>query len=72
MINTNNIAKIIGERVKIQRKKQEIDQEKLAEMTNIHKNTMSKIERGIVLPRVYTLVKIANALNVNINDLLYL
>ena len=68
---TNNTAKILGKQIKIQRIKREIAQEKLAIMANIHRNTLSKIERGIVLPKVITLIKIANALNININDLIY-
>ena len=68
--DTNNLPKLIGKRIRIERIKREIAQEELAEKADIHRTTMSKVERGIGYPAMDTLVKIANALDINIEDLL--
>lgn len=69
MINVDNLSKNIGKRIKIERVKHEISQEELAERSGLHRTTLSKIERGLEIAGVDTLVRIANALNISMNDL---
>ncbi|TES93330.1 MAG: XRE family transcriptional regulator [Candidatus Cloacimonadota bacterium] len=52
------------------RKKKGWSQEKLAREANISYNTLIKIERnGIENPKIETVIKLADALNVTIDDL---
>lgn len=69
-IDRNAFPKLIGKQIRIERIKREIAQEELAEKAEIHRTTMSKVERGIGYPSMDTLIKIANALEINIEDLL--
>jgi transcriptional regulator with XRE-family HTH domain len=63
-----NNLKLIGPKIKEIRKKQGISQEKLAEMTAVHHQTIIRIENSHTIPTIETLNKIATALKVNIND----
>lgn len=56
----------IGERIREERHKQNLTQEKLAEMAEISESFMGHIERGGRTLSIETLVKISNALNLNI------
>ena len=56
--------KAIGKRIKIARIKADLTQERLAEMVEISPTHMSNIETGT------TLVSLANALSVTVDDLL--
>ena len=62
--------KLIGCRIKMARENAHITQEKLAEMIGCTTQHISAIERGIKLPRLDTVVCIANALNVSSDVLL--
>ncbi len=63
MKNLKNLAKI--------RKQKGWSQEKLAREADISYNTLIKIERaGIENPRIETVIKLADALNVKIDDLI--
>ena len=58
--------KELGKRIRAERQKQELTQEKLAEMANISDSFMGHIERGGRTLSIETLAKLANALNLNI------
>jgi len=58
--------KALGERIRAERKRQGLTQEKLAEMTDISESFMGHIERGGRTLSIETLVKLANALNLSI------
>lgn len=45
-------------------------QEKLAEYSNLHRTYIGAIERAEKTPSLITVIKIANALNVNVSQLL--
>jgi len=60
----------IGRRVKAQRVKLGISQEKLAEMTEFSVSHMSAIETGKTKLGLPTIVRIANALSVSVDELL--
>jgi DNA-binding XRE family transcriptional regulator len=58
----NNIAKI--------REQRGLTQVQLAELVGVNKFHISNIERGKASPSVKLLIKIANVLNVSVDDLL--
>lgn len=62
--------KELGKRVRIQRKNQNLTQEKLADMADISDSFMGHIERGTRAISLETLVKLANALSVSVEYLL--
>ncbi len=63
------ISKKLGQRIKELRESKNISQLKLAEELNMEASNLSKIERGIQIPKEESLIKLANALNVSIKDL---
>lgn len=56
----------LGERIRAERKKQNLTQEKLAEMSGISDSFLGNIERGGRVLSIETLVNIANALHLSI------
>ncbi len=64
------IARLIGNRIKEERRRQKLSQETLAFESNIHPSYFGCIERGEKCPTVDTLYKISTALNVPINRLM--
>jgi transcriptional regulator with XRE-family HTH domain len=58
--------KELGRRIRSERRRQELTQEKLAEMADISDSFMGHIERGGRTLSVETLARIANALNLSI------
>ena len=62
--------KAIGKRIKSAREKKGLTQEQLAEQVNLSPMHISVIERGNKLPRLETLIKIANVLDVSADILL--
>lgn len=69
---TTNIAKNIAENITKYRKSANLSQERLAELSSISVGYLSKIERALIEnTSVAILIKIANALNVTLNDLVY-
>ena len=67
MLTMYNIDyKELGKRIRAERLKQNLTQEKLAEMANISDSFMGHIERGGRTLSIETLTKLANALNLNI------
>lgn len=62
--------KAIGKRIKIARIEAELTQERLAEMVEISPTHMSNIETGTTRVSLTTIVSLANALSVTVDDLL--
>jgi transcriptional regulator with XRE-family HTH domain len=61
---------MLSKRVKEYRKQKGLTQQKLAEKTGLSFNTITKIEQGIGdSPTLKTLVKLADALGVSIDEL---
>ena len=69
-MSKQELLKKFGKSVKIERIKREISQEKFAELSFLDRTTIYKIEKGKSSPNLDTIIKIANALNININELL--
>lgn len=61
---------MIGNNLRKLRKKKRFSQEKLARLADISLNTLTKIESGFAKkPTIQTVVKLAKALEVNIEEL---
>ena len=60
----------IGARIKYYRLKNQLSQERLAEMSELSHVYISYLERGERVPRLDAIINIANALNVSADDLL--
>ncbi|CCY24242.1 transcriptional regulator putative [Brachyspira sp. CAG:484] len=66
-----NLKTIIASNLRQQRAKYKISQEKLAELTGISQQFICSIETEKANPSVEVMVKIADALNITLNDLVY-
>ena len=62
--------KAIGKRIKMARIEEKITQERLAELVEISPTHMSNIETGTTRVSLTTIVNLANALSVTVDDLL--
>ena len=62
--------KAIGRRIKAAREKKGMTQEQLAEQVDLSPMHVSVIERGVKLPKLETLINIANVLDVSADVLL--
>lgn len=62
---------IIGDRIRETRKSQGFTQEKLAELAEIEPSHLSHIERAATKVSLPTLLSIANALGVSLDELVY-
>ena len=60
----------IGARIRAERKKQSISQERLAEMVDVGTTHISHIETGNTVPSIKTFIAIINALNLSSDELL--
>ncbi len=60
----------IGTRIRRLRKEQGLTQQSLAELSHQEPSNISHIERGATKPSLPTIVNIANALGVTVDDLL--
>ena len=68
MISMNQ--KAIGRRIKTARENKRLTQEQLAELVDLSPMHVSVIERGVKLPKLETLINIANILDVSADELL--
>ncbi len=62
--------KNLGINIKSERLRKSMSQEKLAELTNISRNSVSLIETGKINPTILKVIDIANVLEIDINILL--
>ena len=61
----------IGKRIKEQRKRLKLTQEKLSEILEISPTYVSEIERGTGISSLATITKIASALNLDLDYLVF-
>ncbi len=66
----NTRLRNLGINIKSERLRRSISQERLAELTNISRNSVSLIETGKINPTILKVIDIANALDVDIKLLL--
>lgn len=64
-----NIAKRLGAKIAYTRKSKRISQIKLAEIVDMNFNYIGQIERGEANVTINTIAKLADALNVKVEDL---
>jgi len=62
--------KDLGERIKTERIKKKISQEKLAELMNLTRSSVVNFERGRHRPSVYQVVQLGNFLSVDFTELI--
>jgi transcriptional regulator with XRE-family HTH domain len=72
MANIDNLPKQFGEKVRNERTKAGLSQEKLALSTGLDRTYISGIERGRRNPSLKNIGRIANALKLSISELLVL
>jgi transcriptional regulator with XRE-family HTH domain len=65
-----NIASQFGENLARCRKRADLSQEELGVMASLHRTEISLLERGARLPRIDTVIKIAAALRIPLDDLI--
>ena len=63
-------AVLIGKQIRYLRRIKDISQETLAKQTGVTVGWIGRIERGVHLPNIRLLVKIARALQVKVKDLI--
>ena len=66
-----NLRKRIAGNLRQQRAKYRISQEKLAELTGISQQFICSIETETANPSIEVMLKIADALGITLNDLVY-
>ena len=64
------LLKSLGARIVELRGKKDLSQQELASACNFEKSNMSRLESGNTNPTVYTLYKIAQALDVSLSKLM--
>ncbi len=69
-MDKDDFLKHLGHNIKTLRESKGISQQKLAADCNFEKSNMSRIEAGNTNPTIYTLYKIALAMDVEIHELL--
>ena len=62
--------KNLGINIKSERLRKNLSQERLAELTNISRNSVSLIETGKINPTILTVIDIARVLDVDVNILI--
>ena len=64
------LSRILGNRIRHLREEKNISQQNLAEMCNVEKSNMARIEAGRTNPTLLTMFKISSALKVSLAELL--
>lgn len=67
-MNKNTVTKL-GIKIRVERQKQKLSQERLAELSNLNRNFIGMIERGETNVTVRNLENIANALKLPVREL---
>lgn len=70
MAKQKNILELFGNKVREERLKQNLSQEKLAELANVHRTYIGMIERAEKNITLTNIAKIARALKVSISELM--
>ena len=65
----DRISTKIGLKIVLERTKRKLSQEKLAELSDLSKNSLGAIERGTSSPSIDTLDRIASALEIELSEL---
>ncbi len=68
-IDIEHLGENFAKKLRIERAKRKLSQEKLAELADLHRTTISAIEREKFYPTIDNVAKIANALGLSISEL---
>lgn len=68
--NEPNVKVLFGQNVKYYRKRLNISQERLAELTTLHRNYIGEVERGLKNISLENISKLSKGLGVKMSDLL--
>ena len=63
------LSKLVGKRIRELREEKNIKQVELAEMIDMEPTNLSKLEKGVHLPKEVKLTKITQALGIQVKDL---
>jgi transcriptional regulator with XRE-family HTH domain len=66
----NSVADYFGKNLRMYRRRVGFSQEELALRASLHRSAISKLERGGREPRLATIVKVADALSIPLDELL--
>ena len=69
ILMNENVRKILADNIRLLRAKKRFSQEAIAELASIGQNQVSEIENERANPNLETLIKIANALDVDMSRL---
>ena len=69
MVSEQEYIKFLGVRIRQLREEKNMSQQVLADICNVPKSTIGRLERGEVNPTVKTLLKISIALNIEFINL---
>lgn len=70
MISEDDFIKYLGIHIRQIREKRKLSQQSLTDISDLPKTTIGRIERAEINPTLKTLIKIANALEINPKDIL--
>ncbi len=70
MLSNNDFLKILGENLRKKREELAMSQQLLADISNVAKSTIQRIEKGTLNPSVLNLKGICEALGITIQDLI--
>lgn len=68
-VEESHFKLMIGKNIRQFRENMNLTQSKLAELCQLHDNTIKNIESGNITPNIYTIYKISTVLNVPIDKL---
>jgi transcriptional regulator with XRE-family HTH domain len=71
-MDSRELLKFVGIKIRTLRKEKRISQEKLAELSELHPTYISNIEQGKVNASIYSYYSIANALKIPFSELISL
>ena len=69
MIDIENLSKNLAQKLRVERAKRHMSQEKLAEISQLHRTTISAIECERFFPTIDNIARIANAFEISISEL---
>lgn len=69
-MSKEHYQKLLGNRIKQLREQKKMSQQELASACDFEKSNMSRIEAGNTNPTYYTLVKVAQALDIKLSELM--
>ncbi len=69
-VDPARLALTIGSRIRAHRERLGLTQNDLAEATGIHRPNIARLEKGVGLPNLSTVIKVANGLSVTLKSLI--